>query len=199
VILSVAALTNVATSAVIGNAGLTVASGALIGLSCNEVTGTIYTKDDAGPPCRTIDAARLTKGETDADTAYYDGLARTPDYVNLGAGNIGGLNLGPATYKWSAGVLIPTNLTLTGGPNDVWIFQIPQALSVSSGVQIILAGGARPGNVYWMAAWDSDLGVNSQFQGILLGSAAVFMKTGATLRGKLLSFSIHLDQNTVGP
>ena len=199
VILSVLALSNVPPSVVTGDVGLTVASGALIGLTCAEVTGKIYSIDNSGPPCKTTDAARLILGEKDADAAYYDGVARAPDYVDLAAGNIGGLNLGPATYKWNTAVVIPSNLTLTGGPNDVWIFQIEKGLSVSSGVQIILRGGALPQNVYWMVLWDSDLGMNSQFAGIFLGSAGVFMKSGASISGKLLSMSVHLDQNTVGP
>jgi len=59
-------------------------------------------------------------------TAYTDAAGRAADYTEVGAGNIGGMTLPPATYKWGTGVSIPTNVTLNGGPNDVWIFQIAQ-------------------------------------------------------------------------
>jgi len=199
VILSVTALTNVMPSVVTGNVGMTKASGALIGLTCAEVNGTIYSSDTSGPACKVTDAAGLTLAETDADIAYYDAVGRVPDYVELGAGNIGGLNLGPATYRWSTGVQIPDSLKLTGGPNDVWIFQIAQGLSVGSGVQIILVGGALPENIYWATYAEVHLGTGSQFKGILLPAAPVFMGNGASINGRLLAAAVHLDRATVGP
>ncbi len=96
-----------------------------------------------------MQTALLTAAIGDKMTAYTDAAGRAPDYTELGAGTIGGLNLGPATYKWSSNLLIPTNVTLTGGANDVWIFQIAQGLTVSSGVHVILAGGALQKNIFW--------------------------------------------------
>ena len=190
---------NVPSSAVTGDVGLTPASGTFIGLTCAEVTGgVIYTVDPAGPPCRVPDAARLTAAKNDGIAAFFDAKGRAPDFVGLGAGNIGGRNLGPATYKWNTAVVIPTNLTLTGGPNDVWIFQIaPQNLSVSSGVQVILAGGALPQNIFWETNF-ADLGANSQFKGVILADNAVVMRTGASIIGRVLAGSVaNLDRNTV--
>ena len=109
-----------------------------------------------GPaPCTSMQTVLLTAAIGDKGTAYTDAAGRAPDYTELGAGNIGGLNLGPATYKWSTGVLISTNVTLTGGANDVWIFQIAQDLTVSNGVKVTLSGGALPKNIFWqVAVWD---------------------------------------------
>jgi hypothetical protein len=199
VILSVNALTNLPSSQVTGNVGLTKVSGSQIQLSCGEVTGQIVSRDNAGPPCKVTDAAGLNQGEVDADDAYLDAIARAPDYSELADGNIGGLNLGPATYRWTTGVSITTNLTLTGGPNDVWIFQITEGLDVAPDVQIILKGGALPDNVYWVPTHDVRLEATSRFRGILLPAAAVFMGPGASINGKLLAFAVHLDQNIVGP
>jgi len=61
-------------------------------------------------------------------TAYTDAAGRAPNVTELGAGNIGGLTLAPGVYKWGTSVTIPTNVTLSGGANDVWIFQIGQNL-----------------------------------------------------------------------
>ncbi|MDB5761752.1 MAG: hypothetical protein JWQ21_747 [Herminiimonas sp.] len=199
VILAQSAITNIPSSAVTGDVGLSPATGAGVGLTCAEVTGTIYSVDAAGPlPCRVTDATRLTAAIGDKGTAYTDAAGRAPDYTELGAGNIGGLNLGPATYKWSSGVLIPTNVTLTGGPNDVWIFQIAQGLTVSNGVQIILAGGALAKNVYWQTFAAADIGTTAQFNGVILSQTSIAMKTGASINGRLLAgTAVTLDQNTV--
>jgi len=199
VILSVSALTNQPTSTVTGTVGLTKAAGSQIGLSCGEVSGQIVSRDSTRRACGLTDAAGLTQAEVDADNAYLDAVGRVPDYSELGDGNIGGLNLGPATYFWSTAVSIPSNLILTGGPNDVWIFQIKQGLDVSPGVQIILKGGASAQNVYWVPTFEVQLHEGSQTRGILLPAASVVMGAGASVNGKLLAFAVHLDQNTVGP
>jgi hypothetical protein len=199
VLLAESEITNVPTSAVTGNVGLSPATGAGIGLTCVEVTGTIYSVDAAGPlPCVVTDATGLTAAIGAKGTAYTDAAGRAPDYTELGAGNIGGLNLGPATYKWTTPLLIPTNVTLTGGPNDVWIFQIAQGLTVSSGVQIILAGGALPKNIYWQTFAAADIGTTSKFNGVILSQSSIALKTGASINGRLLAgTAITLDQNAV--
>lgn len=94
--------------------------------------------------------------------------------------------------------MIPTSVTLSGGPNDVWIFQIAQGLTVSSGAQVILAGGALPKNVYWATFAAADLGTTSKFKGIIQSQTAITMKTGATIDGRLMAgTAVNLDQNTV--
>ena len=186
-ILAEQAIRDISPSTVSGDVGLTPASGALIGLTCGEVSGVIRTIGTAGPlPCRVPDnTGLLTRAKNDGVSAFFAARDdRAPDYIDLGAGNIGGRNLGPATYKWNTPVSIPTNLTLTGGPNDVWIFQIWQqdenviSLSVSSGVQIILAGGALPQNVYWVIG-GADLGSNSKFNGVIMADFSIVVKPPA--------------------
>ena len=131
-------------------------------------------------------------------TAYTDAAGRAADYTEVGAGNIGGMTLVPATYKWGTGVLIPTNLTLTGGPNDVWIFQVAQNITVSSGVQIILAGGALPKNIFWQSFGAVSLGTTSHFEGVVLSQTSITLATGASANGRLLAqTAVDLDQNTV--
>jgi hypothetical protein len=74
-----------------------------------------------------------------------------------------------------------------------------QGLNVSPGVQIILQGGALPQNIFWAPTFTVELGAASQFKGVLLPAAPIFMRTGAAINGKLLAAEVHLDQNTVGP
>jgi len=199
VILAQSEITNVPTSAVTGNVGLSPATGAALGIPCAEVTGVINAVNTAGPlPCSVMDAVGLTAAVGAEGTAYTDAQGRAPDYTELAAGNIGGLNLSPATYKWSTAVTIPATLTLTGGANDVWIFQIAQSLTVSSGVQIILVGGALPQNVFWATFGVTQLGTTSKFNGVILSQTSIVMNTGATLDGRMFAgTAVTLEQNTI--
>jgi len=198
VILAESAITDVPSSAITGNVGLSPGTGAGIGLTCPEVTGTIHSVDAAGPACKVTAPALLTTAIGDKGLAYTDAAGRAPDYVELGAGDIGGLNLGPATYKWGTGVLMNTTVMLTGGPNDVWIFQVAQGLTVGSGVEIILAGGALAENVYWQVFSAADLGSTSAFKGTIISQTSIVLKTGASVEGRLLAgTAVTLAQNAV--
>jgi hypothetical protein len=201
-VLAETAVTSVPTSAITGDVGLSPAAGSAYVLTCPEVVGggIIYSTVAGGPACETVDATRLTTAIGDKGTAYTDANGRAPDYTELGGGNLGGMNLAPATYKFSTGVLIPTNLTLTGGPNDVWIFQIAQGLTVSPGVQITLAGGALPQNIFWATFAAASLDTTSKFKGTILSQTNIAMQTGATINGKLWAGTgVTLNQNVVGP
>lgn len=51
-VLAGSTITNVPDSAIVGDVGLSPAAGtAIIGLTCDEVTGTIYQVDSTGDPC----------------------------------------------------------------------------------------------------------------------------------------------------
>jgi Ice-binding-like len=132
-LLSQSGVTDVAPSAITGDVGSSPITGAAILLSCAEVTGTIYAVDAAGPaPCVVSNATLLAAAVADMQAAYTDAAGRTsPDYTELGAGEIGGLTLVPGLYKWGSGVMISTDVTLAGGPNDVWIFQVAGTLDPS--------------------------------------------------------------------
>ena len=80
--------------------------------------------------------------------AYTDAAGRTSaDFIELGADQIGGLTLAPGLYKWSTDVSISEDVTLSGGPNDVWIFQVAGKLKQANATRVILAGGALPKNI----------------------------------------------------
>ena len=216
VVLSKTGITNTGShrSAITGNIGSSpITAAAMNGVFCSgpdEITGTIFGVNAAyvgsgdqtcfagNPPL--ANKTLVDNAVADMGTAYADANARAPDYTELGAGNIGGRNLGPATYKWGTGLSIPTNVTLTGGANDVWIFQIAQGLSVAPGVQIILAGGALPQNIFWATFAAADLGTTSKFKGVILSQTSIVTKTGATVNGRLLAqTAVNLDANAVGP
>jgi len=199
VILAESAITDVPPSPITGNVGLSPATGAGIDLTCAEITGVTNDVDNTGPlPCTVMNASGLTTAIGAKGTAYTDAQGRAPDYIELGAGDIGGLNLSPATYKWGTGLLIPSDVTLTGGPNDVWIFQIAQGLTVSNGVHIVLAGGALPKNIFWATFGATELGTTSHFEGVLISQTSIAMNTDATINGRLFAgTAVTLQQNSV--
>jgi len=200
VILSKTGITDVYKSTITGDIGTSPITGAAILVSCAEVTGTIFTVDAAGPlPCRVTNASRLTTSVGDMQTAYTDAAGRSnPDFLNLGAGNIGGKTLTPGLYKWTSALIIPTDITISGSSTDVWIFQIAGTLNVSSAVRITLAGGAQAKNIFWQTSGAVTLGTTSHFEGTILGQTGINLLTGASVNGRLLAqTAVTLQMNAV--
>jgi hypothetical protein len=130
--------------------------------------------------------------------AFTDAAGRAPDVTELGAGNIGGKTLTPGVYEWSTGLLIPTDVTLTGNATDVWIFQIAQNLTVSNGTNIVLSGGAVPQNVFWEVAGSVALGTTVNFEGVILSQTMIALGTGASIHGQLLAqTAVKIESSTV--
>ena len=199
-ILSKSGVTDVPASAITGDVGTSPITGAAIGLKCTEVTGTIYTVDAAGPlPCSVKDPTGLTSAVGAMETAYNDAAGRTlPDSLNLGAGEIGGLTLSPGLYKWTSNVSISTDVTLNGGPNDVWILQIAGTLTEASAKNVTLTGGAQAKNVFWQTAGAVTIGTTAHFEGTILSKTMIAAKTKASINGVLLAqTAVTLQMNAV--
>jgi len=195
VILAKSATSNVPTSAITGNIGLSPAAASFItGLSLSlpaggasatsaQVTGSIYASDYAVPT-----PSNLTTAIGDMQTAYVDAAGRpTPDHTELSAGNIGGLTLPAGLYKWSNTVTIPTDVTLQGGANDVWIFQIAGGVTQSAAAKVILTGGAQAKNVFWQVFGVVDIGTTAHMAGEVLSQTSITLHTGASANGRLLA------------
>jgi hypothetical protein len=199
-ILSKSGITDVPSSIITGNVGSSPISGAAIGVTCAEVTGTIFSVNAAGPlPCRVTDATGLTTAVANEETAYTDAAGRTnPDATNLGAGQMGGLTLAPGLYKWTSNVGISKDVTLAGGPNAVWIFQISGTLTQAPATKVILSGGALAKNVFWQTAGGVTIGTTAHSEGTILSKTMIAMNTGASTNGRLLAQTqVTLQKNTV--
>ena len=208
VILAKTAISTTGTTAVTGDLGLSPAAATYVtgfsltldGTGCfstsSLVTGKIFAANYNTVGCTT--PTLLTTAVGDMMTAYTDAAGRAADFTEVGAGNIGGMTLPAGTYKWGTGVLIPTDVTLSGGANDVWIFQIAKGITQASGAKVILAGGALSKNVFWQVADVVSIGSTAHMAGVVLAQTQINLITGATVDGRLLAQTqVTLQANAV--
>jgi hypothetical protein len=199
-ILTKTGITDVYASAVTGDIGTSPITGAALLLTCGEVSGNVYTVDASGPlPCVATNPSFLTVAVGDMGTAYNDAAGRaSPNFTELGAGEIGGLTLAPGLYKWSSDVLVSTDVTLSGGPDDVWIFQVAGRLKQANATRVTLAGGALAKNIFWQVAGAVTLGTTAHFEGVILAKTMIAVNTGASVNGRLFAqTAVTLQMNSV--
>jgi Ice-binding-like len=206
VVLAKSSITNVPTSAITGSIGLSPAAASFItgfaltlpsggaSSSSAQVSGNIYASDYAVPT-----PTNLTTAIGDMQTAYVDAAGRTtPDHTELAAGELGGLTLPAGLYKWSNTVTISTDVTISGGASDVWIFQIAGGVTQAAAAKVVLTGGALAKNVYWQVFGVVDIGTTALMQGVVLSQTSITLKTGASANGRLFAqTSVTLAGNAV--
>jgi len=150
------------------------------------VIGKVYASDyTLAPP------SKMTTAVSDMESAFTaaNGMTTTV-IVDKGAGNISGMTLAPGLYKWSTGLLITNQgVTLSGGPNDTWVFQIAQGLTVDNTAIIHLTGGAQAKNIFWITAKDAVIGSDVIFNGSILSQTLISLNTRAKVTGRLLAQS----------
>jgi hypothetical protein len=198
VILAKTGVSTTGTTAISGDIGVSPAfAGSITGFSliadstnvfsksANQlVTGQIFAADYAPPT-----PVNMTTAISDMETAFTDAAGRTlPDYTELGAGDISGMTLAPGLYKWSSGLLVTNaGVTLAGGANDVWIFQIAGILTVDNSARITLSGGALAKNIFWQVSEQANLGTDADFSGTILSHTLISLKDRAKLTGRALA------------
>jgi len=207
-ILAKSGISTVPTSAITGNLGVSPAAATSItGFSLvldgggtfstsSQVTGQVFAADYSAPT-----PAALTQAVSDMEAAYVNAAGRTsPDFLNLGAGSIGGMTLQPGLYKWTTGVNIATNLTLNGGANDTFIFQSSGVLSMpNASTSIILTGGLKAKNIVWQVI-SATVAATCTFKGVVLASTTATFGAGSSVEGRLLvQTAATLDSDTIIP
>ncbi|MCX6120573.1 MAG: ice-binding family protein [Ignavibacteriales bacterium] len=204
VILAKTGISSTGTTAIVGDIALSPAAASFItgfGITAppttfaisSLVTGKIYAAD-YDPPTPTI----LTTAVGDMLTAYTDAAGRAPDSTELGTGSIGGKTLTPGVYKWTTSIVILTDVTISGGQNDIWIFQTSGDITLANAKAVILSGGAQAKNIFWQVAGQVTLGTTSHFEGIIMCQTLIALNTGASINGRMLAqTAVTLDANAV--
>jgi LPXTG-motif cell wall-anchored protein len=137
------------------------------------------------------------------------GLSADAQSAALGAfNNLAGQtsNGGWGTSPWSPppGVWTATGspvftgtITLNGGYNDVWVFQISTDFTFSGSV--VLEGNVQACHVFWQVARDATIAKDSSFSGTLIASRDVNLVSGATVNGRIISLNgaLTTDGNTI--
>ncbi|KAF8193442.1 antifreeze protein [Pholiota molesta] len=205
-ILGSSGISSVPPSAVLGNVGISPAASTFVTgfslilsptgtfSSSTQVTGQVLASDYKSPT-----PATLITSVNAVVTAFNDAKGRiNPTATGLGAGGIGGLTFAPGLYKWTTGVNIASDITISGTSLDTWIFQVAGTLNTASAVKVTLAGGALPKNIVWVVSGAVTIGTTSVVSGIILGATSITLNTGATVNGRLLSqTAVALGKATV--
>jgi hypothetical protein len=148
------------------------------GIPPGQINGTIY---NGGPIA--------AQAQLDLNAAIIAASpAKLPGGSNVGA-ELGGLTLAAGVYQSPSGAfdITSVDLTLQGGPNDVWVFQMASTLTVHVGRQIILTGGAQSRNIFWQVGSSATLNTSCAFQGTIMAYSSITMNASSTLDGRALA------------
>jgi hypothetical protein len=197
VILASAGITNIPTSNITGDVGLTpdaasnITGFSLVGSTCPEITGELYVVDATGPACATIDPTLLTNAKAAALAAFNDANAAGRGSPAAISGDIGGLTLYPGLYLSGTTIEILAGETLfldaQGDPNAVFIIRSANSITTEAGSDVVLTKGANAANVYWTAGSAITLGTTSIMKGTMIAGTATSLLTGATIEGRVLN------------
>jgi hypothetical protein len=206
-ILANSAITDIPTSVIKGDVGLSPAAGSFYtGLTTGQVAGTIYAVDSTGPAGSVNNPALLTAAQNDLTTAYIDAAGRTPTNTFVAGDNqLGGKTLTPGVYAFgaasSAAITAASPLTLDaqGDPNAIFIFQASSTLVTASGSVVKLINGAQACNVYWQVGSSATLGTNSTFVGTIMALTSATLTTGVNVSGRVLARNgaVTIDAATI--
>lgn len=174
-ILAASTTTTVGAGIIDGDVGLSPVGSQ--GIPPDRINGTIY---NGGPIA--------AQAQLDLNAAFIAASpAQLPGGSNVGA-ELGGQTLVAGVYQSPSGSYDLTgNLTLFGGPDDVWVFQMASSLTVAVSGSVILTGGAQARNIFWQVGSSATLGTSSVFDGTIMAYASITMNASSTLEGRALA------------
>jgi hypothetical protein len=208
VILAKTGISTVPNSVVTGDIGVSpIAATAMTGFSLasdssgqfstsSQVTGKAYAADYSGST-----PADMTAAVSAMEAAYTNAAARpTTDSSgnNMGGGAIGGNTLTAGVYTFTVGVGIASDLTFTGGADDVFVIQTTGDLTQAANTQVLLTGEAQAKNIFWQVAGFVEIGAGASMQGNLLVKTKVDFITGSSLVGSVQAqTAVNLQMATI--
>jgi hypothetical protein len=197
-------VTNVPTSAIVGNVGVWSSGGANAITGFNASPGVAVS--DPQVTAGTVQAGTST-GSPNAMTAQLQLTGAINSLGTLGTGtlepaDLSGLTLQPGVYTVPAGT---TNLsgTLTldgnGNANAAWVFQLPSTLITSPDAVVALSNAGAGAGVYWNVGSSATLDTGTTFVGNILARGSITLNSGATdLCGRALAqTAVTLQENSL--
>ena len=187
--LSASGITNTGASVITGKMGTT--STSITGFPPGVVTGSTDKNN-----------AAATLAYSSFQNAYSFGKGLTPTVNKAGKTTLDGETLVAGVYRYDSGVGLTGAITFdgAGNTNSVWVMQIAETLVTGAASQMILSGGAKSSNIFWIVGSSATLGTTSVLQGSVLASASITANTGSTINGGLYAqSSIALQSTTVTP
>jgi hypothetical protein len=209
VILAKSGISTVPNSAIVGDIGVSpIAATAITGFSLDkdvldmsadsaQVSGRAFAADYPAPV-----PAFLTTAVLDMQRAYTDASSRTTSPENIGIGGStgigGGMVFATGVYKWTVPLNVHSDVTLSGGADDVFIFHTTGTMSFATDVTIHLHGGVQAKNIFWVAAMTVAVQARAHVEGIILTYTDVTFVTGASLNGRIFAqTAVNLQMATI--
>jgi len=188
-VLGATTVTNTGATVVKGNLGLSPGT-SVTGFPPGKVTGTMYVADSTAATAQTDLATAI---------AYAQALSTCSTTVS---GNLGGTTLGPGLYISTSSLAISSgDLTLNahGHSNAVFIIVMASTLTITSGLSVILKGGASMNHIFWIVGSSATLGTTTSLSGNLLAVTSITLDTGAKVCGRVLANTgaVTMDDNLV--
>ena len=210
-VLASAAITNIPSSLITGNVGLTPDTGSNISgfsvpASCPEIVGLMYAVDASGPACAVVDPVVLDNAKIDAGIAFLDATASVRGTPTAISGDLNGLTLYPGLYESGSTIEISPGgflyLDAQGDSSAVFIIRSANSITTEATSEVVLTKGAKATNVYWTAGTAVTLGTGSIMKGSLLAGTGISLLTGANLEGRALNqgpsaAAITIDTSTI--
>jgi hypothetical protein len=219
VILSKAGITNTGTGTIIngdiGNPG----PGSMTGFgqltmdisgefaTSAQIDGKVYAANYAALTVDTSDDSKVPDAISEMDVAYTDASSRSAStsgscphvFEEFGGGLlVEGLVLKPGLYKWTTGVTISGDITLSGSATDTWIFHSAGAFTMGADKKMkIILDGAHAKNIVWVMAGAMTVGAGAHADGIFIVNAAATFGLGASLTGRVLAQAAVTLHNSV--
>jgi hypothetical protein len=211
VILTKTGITNVPTSVITGNIGVSpIAATAITGFSLLADSGNQFSKsaqvvgsDISGVGNKVFAASyggatavALTAAVSAMEAAHVDAAGRpnTDDQrINMGGGILGGVLPGglndpltPGVYTFSTGISLTGDVHFQGSSSDVFIIQFAGILTQTAATKVILDGGVLAKNIFWVGI-SANLLAGAHMEGILLTTTTATFVTGASLTGRVFA------------